>query len=358
MMENHHLETSDSCDRPSKRSKFSDSGNDTGSGTGTVTDSISSRSAVDELSLSLEETLGFGNAVEHEGQQGDDERGDPEDDDGTGDSLLELVLSNLCTWTDLVCTRLVCRPFLRCSDKIVAARVPALLGPHMRPMIGQTMLGLLRGAEEADEITLRRLREWDAETGRANGFDVGLPTAKPKDGRWHVIATVPPAGGSVPDARIPFRIKFGSVVMALEGDAIVRRRPPEVMAPMGFFHINAYKHSGRLVGGRINDLRYDHGLNDVLVRVQHSLDHPDLTLGLNSKNSDAVTLVLADQASGTTTYNEYATMFVRCFEFYGLGEPLPDLLKRVNEALVLKLCELDLIRRRALQPAQDEESDE
>ena len=355
MMENHHLETSDSCDRPSKRSKFSDAGNDTGSdtGSGTGTDSTNSSSAVDKLSLSLAETLGFGNAVEHEGQQDDAERGDADDDD-TGDSLLELVLSHLCSWADLVSTRRVCRPFLRCSDKIAAARVPVLIGPHMRPMIGQTMLGLLRGAEEADEITLRKLREWDAETGRARGFDVGLPTAKPKDGRWHVIATVP-AAGSVPDARIPFRIKFGSVVMTLEGDAIVRRRPPEIMAPMGFFHINAYKHSGRLLGGRINDLHYDHGLNDILVRVEHSLAYPDLTYGLNS---DAVTLIRADQASGTTgTYNEYATMFVRCFELYGLGEPLPDLLERVNEALVLKLCELDLIRRRELQAAQDEESD-
>ena len=333
VMATHHLDprASSGSVRPSKRSRTSED---------TDTESSSDGSAFDELglSLSLAETLGFGTVEDQEGHA---------DDDDDGHSLLELVLSYLCTSADLLRTRSVCRPFLRCSDKIAEYRIPTLLGPHIRPMVGQTTLGLLHGAEAADETTLHHVTAWDGKIGRAAGFDVGLPTTKPKDSKWNVMATVS-GDERAPNASLPFYIKFGTVVMTLEGDAIVRRRPPEIIAPNGFFHASVYKHSARVLGGRVTELTYDHGLNDILIRIREALADPGLAHGLNS---DADFLRQTDAVKGTHVYDECSTMFLRFFDHYRLGNPMPNL-RPLNEFVRLKICELELIRRRDLQASQ------
>ena len=306
-------------DRPSKRIKNTDADADT--------------KAIDELSLTLQDTLGFGSGTaEEEGNGGVNNDGEP-------CNLLAMVLSHLCSSTDLIRTRQVCRPFHRCSDKIAIARTQLLIGKHIKPMVGQTMLGLLHGAEEANELTRRRLREWDAKTGRAEGFDVGLPTKKPAGAKWHLMATVR-YGNHVPEAYLPFNVQLSSVVMTLEGDRILRHMPPEAIVPKHFFHVNAYKHCCRLRGNRINHLTHEHDLTEVLRRIQHDLNHPDFEYGLNA---DAIFLHEMDRQNGTDMYNEYTTMYMRAFEGYSLGQPLPDL-EPCSEAVVSKVDEIERAR--------------
>lgn len=141
-------------------------------------------------------TLGFSDAAKEE---------DP--------TLLTEVLVYIATSTELVRTRQVCRAFRNCSDKVARKQVASLIGSSIRPMVDQSIVGLLRGAEEANDLTRKKLKEWNADI-RAEGFDIGLPT-KNMDAKqssqakkWHLLAQVP-CDPLVPEANVPVRLHLG-----------------------------------------------------------------------------------------------------------------------------------------------------
>lgn len=86
-------------------------------------------------------TLGFSDAAKEE---------DP--------TLLTEVLMYIATSTELIRTRQVCRAFRNCSDKVARKQVASLIGNSIRPMVDQSIVGLLRGAEEANDLTRKSLK--------------------------------------------------------------------------------------------------------------------------------------------------------------------------------------------------------
>ena len=140
---------------------------------------------VDALALSFQATLGFGTFGTGLGEGGTT----PEYQQIETSPLLHKMMTYLATSADLVQTRATCRAFLPCSDRIADAQTRKLIGNFVRPMVGQSIVGLLNGAENANEHT------------RAN-FD-----------------------SDVPGCLVPIRVKFAQSPVA-----------PVVGLPEGFFH--------------------------------------------------------------------------------------------------------------------------
>ena len=127
---------------------------------------------VDALALSLQATLGFGTF----GTGSSEDGAIQENQQSETSPLLHKMMTYLATSAELVQPRACCRAFLSCSDSIADAQTRKLIGNSVRPMGGQNIVGLLHGAENANEATRAKLREWDAEAGQAAGISVGLPT--------------------------------------------------------------------------------------------------------------------------------------------------------------------------------------
>lgn len=189
-------------------------------------------------------------------------------------------------------------------------------------MIGQTIVGLLHAAEEADEFTRHALKEWDPDI-RKEGFDLGLPTKKEENQRWHIVAKVP-CDPLTPGANVPVTLQQDHLYHeAGSRKGIVAR------LPQGFFHLNAYPSGTFCMCDATNDYVLERNLNATLRRIKRDLlreyagcPHDLLVAGefyfqrrVHPK----------DRVETLTLYKEYVAMCMNLFSGYELGQPIPNL---------------------------------
>lgn len=264
---------------------------------------------------------------------------------GPPDLLLQ-TLSFLCSSADLASCRGVCRDFRQVSDAIAKLKIEELIGKGVKPMVGQSITGLLHGAEEADDTTREYLRNWDARAGGAEGFDVGLPTVR--DYRCHVLALVG-SGTAIasPERFVPVKLSFKQRLN--DADHIGTM----AYLPRGFFHVNAYR-SGWFQVCRYTQADFDRETNiiDTLRRIKRDLANPYI---LFPHSADAMRLYLTRSKNHrvrrrfdadtrpSEVYSEYLKMCFDMFVGYGLGRPVPEL--EVFDRLVKMRVELLKFKR-------------
>lgn len=216
------------------------------------------------LALTLSSTLGLDAA-----RNGDDDQMNDDDGEIEVPHLLIKTLTFLAVSTELARSRGVSRAFRRWSDSVAEARTAKLIGTAVRPMLGQSVTGLLHGAERASEATRDQLRRWDSEAVRAEGFDIGVPTHKSSNPGGDVLALIP-VGDLAPEARIPVRLAFVRGHVEEKPDEEVGTR---AHLPAGFFHVNAYPNGRLYLCNRTQEMREERTLNDTLERVRRDLSN-------------------------------------------------------------------------------------
>jgi len=302
-------------DRPSKRAR--------------ITEEVSHAHGgdVDALALTLRTTLGIDVA------------------DGEVPHLLIKTLTFLAVSTELVRSRAVSRVFRRWSDSAAEATTAKLIGASVKPMLGQSVTGLLHGAEQASEETREHLRGWDAEAVRAEGFDVGMPTHKSKS-RADVLALIP-VGDLAPEVRVPVGLHFGDLVVEHGGDDQFRATRAKV--PAGFFHLNIYPKGTLDLCNRQQALREERALNDTLRRVQRDLLNPDW----DCPHCVAAARCYLFTSEGRKLYDEYLVRCFRIFSDYKLGQPRPPQFKEFCEEVAEKSKQIE-DERQARRAAEQE----
>jgi len=281
------------------------------------------------LALTLSSTLGLDAA-----RNGDDDQMNDDDGEIEVPHLLIKTLTFLAASTELVRSRGVSRAFRRWSDSVAEARTAKLIGASVRPMLGQSVTGLLHGAERASEATRDQLRGWDDSAVRAEGFDIGIPTHKCSNPRGEVLALIP-AGDLAPEARIPVGLTFrGSGVENDEGEVGTRAN-----LPVRFFHFNAYPSGKLYLCSRGQEIRAERTLNDTLERVRCDLSNPDWSCPHNT----APYFIAAYSDDGDARaelnrelYNEYLARCCQIFSNYELGQPIPSQLELFCEEVAEK----------------------
>jgi len=242
---------------------------------------------------------------------------------GSSLCLLIAVLSYVGESTDLVRTRCVCRAFRLCSDRIAIDLTKKLIGDSIEPMVRQSVVGLLHGAETATETTKIYLRGWDGVKGRAEGFNVGLPTHQKEicfDGYADALAVVP-AGDIAPTSSIPVSLKFKKeMVKSTEFTSEYC-----VYLPRGFFHLNVSPSGSFVVYYQNNnENRRDKSVEDILRRVMRSLRDANWTI-----IPSVTTRRIYQHWSNNINHDLYHEFLEKCmniFSGYKLGEPIPNLL--------------------------------
>ena len=241
---------------------------------------------------------------------------------GSSLCLLIVVLSYVGESTDLVRTRCVCRAFRLCSDKIAIDLTQKLIGDSIEPIVGQSAVALLHGAETANEITRIYLKGWDGVKGRAEGFNVGLPTHQQElcfDGYADAVAVVP-AGDMAPTSSIPISLKFK------KGMVQSREFTSEycVYLPRRFFHLNVSPSGSFVVYYQNNnENRKDKSVEDILRRVKRSLSDANWNIF-----HSVTTCRIYQHRSNNTNHDLYHEFLEKCmniFSDYKLGEPIPSL---------------------------------
>ncbi|CAJ1958950.1 unnamed protein product [Cylindrotheca closterium] len=236
-------------------------------------------------------------------------------------SLLTNVLQFVATSEVLARTRQVCRAFRKCSDAIASVQTATLIGGSVRPMIGQSIVGLLHGAEETDERTRDALKEWDPEI-RNEGFDIGLPTKKEEENqRWTILAQVP-CDLMAPGANVPVTLALNVPIDEEENLGTFTRLPRD------FFHMNAYP-SGTFVLCDVRDkLHLERNLNDTLRRIKRDLHREHVGCPHSPAHSfyyQRTGVNPANTIENLPLYKEYVTMCMNIFYGYKLGHPIPKL---------------------------------
>jgi hypothetical protein len=197
-------------------------------------------------------------------------------------------------------------------------------------MVGQSVVGILHGTEAANETTKTYLKGWDGVKGRAEGFNVGLPTHQKEicfDGYADALAVVP-AGDIAPTSSIPVSLKFKKeMVKSTEFTSEYC-----VYLPRGFFHLNVSPSGSFVVYYQNNnENRRDKSVEDILRRVKRSLRDANWNIV-----HSVTTCRIYQHWSGKSNHDLYHEFLEKCmniFSGYKLGEPIPSL--HVFQKLVL-----------------------
>ena len=299
-------------DRPTKRAKISE---EEAEEEGCRGDNI------DDLALTFSSALGLGGIGTGEAEAGDD--------DGEVPDLLIKILTFLAESKELVRSRAVCRVFRRWSDSIAKTQTAELIGPSIRPMAGQSVTALLHGAEQARGETKEKLRGWDAEVARAEGFDIGLPTYPVRYGsrspdvdgylkylRGYDILAQIPIGDLAPGIHVPVGLQVGVRVGEDQTGDVVQGT--KVSLPSGFFHINVYPSGTLALCSRVEFIRKERTLHDSLHRVQRDLLQPDWECPHSS-----VAYRLSNYGQDRNLHNDHFVQCCQIFSAYKLGRPIP-----------------------------------
>lgn len=280
---------------------------------------------VDALALSFQATLGFGTFGTGLGEGGTT----PEHQQIETSPLLHKMMTYLATSADLVQTRATCRAFLPCSDRIAVAQTRKLIGNSVKPMVGQSIVGLLKGAENANEYTRAKLSEWNAEAGQAAGISVGLPTLpihRTEDSsghlfrNWDVIALISNFDSDVPGCLVPIRVKFAQSPVA-----------PVVGLPEGFFHPRV-KNSGLIERVYRGDAPLLATIQSTISFLDREKQYQDRWRGSGITNRTHPCMAYDISCfCDETTYNQFLMKCLNIFVGYQLGEPIPCALKPFQE---------------------------
>mmetsp|Transcript_9092 Transcript_9092/g.21630 ORF Transcript_9092/g.21630 Transcript_9092/m.21630 type:complete len:282 (+) Transcript_9092:69-914(+) len=233
--------------------------------------------------------------------------------------LLSDVLAFVATSEDLARTRQVCRAFRKWSDEVASAQTTALIGGSVKPMIGQSIIGLLHAAEAADDRTRRALKEWNPDI-RNEGFDIGLPTNKEENQSWHILAQVP-CDPMAPGANVPVTLQLDSKIVE---DNDIRGTLSRL--PKGFFHMNANPSGWFIPCDRALEIPSERNLNDTLRRIKRDLlrEHtscphgPAYALYCPARFDDV-------EYENLPRYKEYVALCMNVYSGYKLGQPIPKL---------------------------------
>jgi len=239
--------------------------------------------------------------------------------------LLMHVLSFLGTSDDLIRTRQVCRDFRQCSDTMASSTAESLIGKYVRPMMGQSIVALLHGAEKTvallpgcEEYRSNKrliLLDYDGIAGSKEGFQLGVTTS------GDMMVLLPSGNDLAPGARIP---------VALLG---IGRGIIGADLPVGFFHANALKDGqlgqwcirnglGRGVNPPVEPQKLINGLRLIRQDLTNPMwDYPFHTEARIMHESDQRN-ELPDKDG---LYNEYLTLCMNMFTSYRLGMSLPNL---------------------------------
>jgi hypothetical protein len=238
-------------------------------------------------------------------------------------ALVIRVLMHIATSTELVRIRQVCRAFRNCSDKIAEFQVARLIGRDIRPMTNQSMVGLLHGAEEANDYTRRRLKLWNADI-RAEGFDIGLPTNQSEENKqWHLLAQIP-CDPLAPGANVPVLLQLRGVKTEDKSHCMSTMGK----LPSGFFHMNADS-SGTFYP--LHEVSNERNLNDPLRRIRSDLLSDEVDLDDPQSINPYIIYdgyaVLAGYPPerNLELYKEYISLCMNEFYGYKLGHPIPKL---------------------------------
>lgn len=242
--------------------------------------------------------------------------------------LLSNVLAFIASSQDLARTRQVCRSFRKCSDEIASAQTTAFIGGSVKPMIGQSIVGLLHAAEAADDRTRRALKEDLNPSFRKQGFDIGLPTKKEeKEYRnFHILATIP-CDPVVPGANVPVKLELNYNFKSENFRGTLPRLPE------GFFHMNVSPCGMFHPCDTAHEIPLERNLNDTLDRIKRDLFREDTgcphslvayQLYSHGRLGGRV-MDPADIIEDLPLYKEYATMCMNVYFGYKLGQPFPKL---------------------------------
>lgn len=234
--------------------------------------------------------------------------------------------------------------FKRCADHIIRLEITKLVGPSIRPIQGQSNGEVLAAAMRLDRVSRRWLRDWDANTSRADGFDVGLISDYTRkqcnyghigtsSTSTNVIALVPCTFSFQNSASEPMStVKVvSSVPVVIELNTESEHRDGQnstinkAFLPRKFLHMNM-KDSGEFYV-KTNALRYEREktLDSTLRRIQRDLEaHPSNSL---SDSQCVLAVILRSQQHGGSEelYNEYYSDCLKLFHQYQLGHRLPSL---------------------------------
>jgi len=297
-------------DRPIKKTKRSDILQEYNQAIATTSNCIDNNNVI-----TIKDALGFDDTTTTTAE---------EEINNFGSSLCLLIamLSYVGESKDLVRTRCVCRAFRLCSDKIAIDLTKKLIGDSIQPMVGQSVVGLLHGAETANETTRTYLKEWDGIKGRAEGFNVGLPTHQQElcfDGYADAISVVP-AGDIAPTASIPVYLKFKKeMIESTEQSSFYC-----VYLPRRFFHLNVSPLGSFVVYYQNNEnLHKDKSVEDILRRVKRSLTNANRNM-IHSVPTCRISQHWSSN-SNHDLYHEFLEKCINTFSGYKLGEPIPSL---------------------------------
>jgi len=320
-------------DRPMKRAKVENRHDDDNDG------HHAPGAELDAVALSFQATLVFGTCGTSSGEDSATQVRQQSEPSEPSPLLLK-VMAYLATSIDLVQTRAVCLAFLSCSDEIADAKTRKLIGDSVRPMVGQNIVGLLHGAEDANEATRARLREWDAEAGRTAGISVGLPTlaippTEDSSGhliQWDIIALVDSFDSDVPGCRVPIKVQV-----------MERARTARVGLPEGFFHPRV------MDNGVVDRTILFRTPPQLLACINITMSFLNTEKQYRNRWSSAQRRTMDCMAydisafCDETIYNRFFTKCLNIFVDYRLGEPIPSRLEPFREECVEMIRELRTI---------------
>mmetsp|Transcript_3644 Transcript_3644/g.5289 ORF Transcript_3644/g.5289 Transcript_3644/m.5289 type:complete len:351 (+) Transcript_3644:82-1134(+) len=238
--------------------------------------------------------------------------------------------------------REVAREFKLCADFIISQQVRRLVGPHIKPIQGQSNGEVFDAALQLDRVSRRWLREWDANTSRRDGFEVGIVsnyTRKrcqyDKIGKSVIVIALIPCCWDLTQSQknhlssnnnkmscyVPVGIQFNTIPKRFSNTST---KINSASLPEKFLHMNMDDNGELNLRGNTAKYLGEKTLVCTLNRIKKEIQtftvsSPDMHCAL------AAILHSTEYGGSQEQYAQYATQCIALFENVVLGERLPNL---------------------------------